>query len=81
MVEILDIGSGSGILGLLVARDNPKLSLNQSEIQEEFQFLSQINSKCNKIEAKMYKGSFLLVRCLIKSLIFVFQIRLFITVM
>ncbi len=57
--EILDIGSGSGILGLLVARDNPKLSLNQSEIQEEFQFLSQINSKCNKIEAKMYKGSFL----------------------
>jgi tRNA1(Val) A37 N6-methylase TrmN6 len=57
--EILDIGSGSGILGLLVARDNPKLSLNQSEIQEKFQFLSQINSKCNKIKANMYKGSFL----------------------
>lgn len=57
--ELLDIGSGSGILGLLLARDNPKLNLNQSEIQEKFQFLSKINSKCNKIEATMFKGSYL----------------------
>lgn len=57
--ELLDIGSGSGILGLLVARDNEKLNLNQCEIQEKFQFLSDLNSQCNKITAVMNKGSFL----------------------
>ncbi|RXK01236.1 methyltransferase [Arcobacter sp. CECT 8986] len=57
--ELLDIGSGSGILGLLICRDLASLNLNQSEIQEKFQLLSQINSKCNKINSTMYKGSFL----------------------
>lgn len=57
--ELLDIGSGSGILGLLVARDNEKLNLNQCEIQEKFQFLSSTNSECNKIKTQMHKGSFL----------------------
>ncbi|XOB61146.1 tRNA1(Val) (adenine(37)-N6)-methyltransferase [Campylobacterota bacterium DY0563] len=57
--DILDIGSGSGILGLLIARDNKKLNLNQCEIQKTFQELSTINAKCNKIDTQMYKGSFL----------------------
>ena len=57
--EILDIGSGSGILGLLITRDNKKLNLNQCEIQNSFQELSLINAKCNKIDTNMYKGSFL----------------------
>lgn len=57
--ELLDIGSGSGVLGLLVARDFSKLNLNQCEIQEVFQFLSQKNSNINKISSKLYKGSFL----------------------
>lgn len=57
--ELLDIGSGSGILGLLVARDNKKLNLNQCEIQKNFQEFSQINARCNNIETKMHKGSFL----------------------
>lgn len=57
--ELLDIGSGSGILGLLVCRDIPTLSLSQFEIQEDFQFLSLINSNCNKIKANMYKGCFI----------------------
>ncbi|MFV0562724.1 tRNA1(Val) (adenine(37)-N6)-methyltransferase [Malaciobacter mytili] len=57
--ELLDIGSGSGILGLLVARDNSRLNLNQCELQEKFQFLTTTNSRCNKIEATLYKGSFL----------------------
>ena len=57
--ELLDIGSGSGILGLLVSREYKKLSLNQSEIQEVFQFFSQKNAKSNNIESNMYKGSFL----------------------
>lgn len=57
--ELLDIGSGSGILGLLVARDKVRLNLNQCEIQKNFQELSLINAKCNKLDTNMYKGSFL----------------------
>lgn len=57
--ELLDIGSGSGILGLLVARNYPKLSLNQCEIQNNFQFLSQKNSEINKIKNTLYKESFI----------------------
>lgn len=56
--ELLDIGSGSGILGLLVARDNKNLDLNQCEIQKTFQELSLKNASCNKINTNMYKGSF-----------------------
>ncbi len=57
--ELLDIGSGSGILGLLLARDNKRLNLNQCEIQKSFQELSLINSKCNDLESNMFKGSFI----------------------
>ncbi len=57
--ELLDIGSGSGILGLLVARDFNKLNLNQIEIQEEFQFLSQKNAQINNIENQLFKENFL----------------------
>lgn len=56
--ELLDIGSGSGILGLLVAREFEKLKLNQCEIQNIFQELSIRNASCNKIETQMHKGSF-----------------------
>lgn len=56
--ELLDIGSGSGILGLLVTRDNPRLALNQCEVQEQFQELTKINSKNNKIDSKIYKGKY-----------------------
>ncbi|MEA3353338.1 MAG: methyltransferase [Campylobacterota bacterium] len=55
--ELLDIGSGSGVLGLLIARDHEKLNLHQCEIQEVFQFLSQKNSEVNKIENKIFKQS------------------------
>jgi len=56
--ELLDVGSGSGILGLLVAKEYPQLSLNQAEIQEDFCFLSQKNATTNKIQATMYEGDF-----------------------
>ena len=56
--ELLDIGSGSGILGLLVAKTLGKVNLNQCEIQEIFQFFTQKNSSTNEIESKLYKGSF-----------------------
>ena len=56
--ELLDIGSGSGILGLLVAKEFNKLSLNQCEIQEMLQFFSLKNAQTNKIDSNLYKGSF-----------------------
>ena len=40
--EILDIGSGSGILGLLISREYKKLKLNQCEVQDVFQLLLQL---------------------------------------
>ncbi len=57
--ELLDIGSGSGILGLLVSREFEHLNLNQVELQEEFQFLSTKNSETNNLKNNLYKGSFL----------------------
>ncbi|MEA3513675.1 MAG: methyltransferase [Campylobacterota bacterium] len=57
--ELLDIGSGSGVLGLLIARDYPKLILNQCEIQKDFQFLSQKNSDVNGIKNILFKDDLL----------------------
>lgn len=56
--ELLDIGSGSGILGLLVAKEFSKLNLNQCEIQKMFQFFSTKNAQINNIDSILYKGSF-----------------------
>jgi len=56
--ELLDIGSGSGILGLLVAKDYPKLQLHSCELQEEFIFLTRKNSEINKLHTKLYEGNF-----------------------
>lgn len=56
--ELLDIGSGSGILGLLVAKEFSKLNLNQCEIQKMFQFFSQKNASTNKINSYLFEGSF-----------------------
>ena len=56
--ELLDIGSGSGILGILVAKKYPKLSLNCSELQEEFIFLTQKNTQINTIDANLFEGDF-----------------------
>ena len=56
--ELLDIGSGSGILGLLLRKDYEKIILNQCEIQEMFQFFSTKNAQTNKIDSILFKGSF-----------------------
>ncbi len=60
--ELLDIGSGSGILGLLVARDYERLRLNQCELQKEFQELSQKNAQTNKIQTNLHKGNFITLK-------------------
>lgn len=56
--KLLDIGSGSGILGLLMARDYCKLELTQIEIQESFAFLSVQNAKINNIKSTMLNIDF-----------------------
>lgn len=56
--EVLDVGSGSGILGFLIARDFPKLKLSQIEIYPKMQFLSQKNSQVNNIKANLFCGDF-----------------------
>ncbi len=57
--EVLYIGSGSGILGLLVSKDFEKVKLNQCEIQNMFQFFTKKNSEINNINSKLYEGSFI----------------------
>ncbi|CAM3863877.1 tRNA1(Val) (adenine(37)-N6)-methyltransferase [Arcobacter cloacae] len=56
--DLLDIGSGSGILGLLVCSEFKKINLNQCEIQKMFQFFSTKNAQTNKITTNLYEGSF-----------------------
>jgi len=57
--ELLDIGSGSGVLGLLVCKEFEKLNLNSCEIQNDFAFLTSKNAKVNGIELNLYHKSFL----------------------
>jgi tRNA1(Val) A37 N6-methylase TrmN6 len=57
--DILDIGSGSGILGLLMAKYYTKLNLHQCEVQKIFQFLSSKNAQINNISTYLYEGSIL----------------------
>lgn len=56
--ELLDVGSGVGVLGLLVARDS-KIHLNQCELQEKMQFFSTKNATVNAIKATIFKDNFL----------------------
>lgn len=57
--RVLDVGAGCGIVGLLVARDNPKVELEAVEKQDAFIHYATTNARVNKIEYKMHKGSFL----------------------
>jgi len=57
--RVLDVGAGSGIVGLLVARDNKKVSLEAVERQKDFIFYATTNARVNGIEYKMHEGNFL----------------------
>jgi tRNA1(Val) A37 N6-methylase TrmN6 len=57
--EILDIGAGCGIVGLLVARDNKRVHLSAVEKQEIFIHYAKINARVNKINYTLYEGDFL----------------------
>lgn len=55
--DILDICSGSGILGLLCARDN-NINLTQIEIQKEFSSINLKNALANKIKSTIVNEDF-----------------------
>jgi tRNA1(Val) A37 N6-methylase TrmN6 len=57
--NMLDVGAGCGIVGLLIARDYPKVSLSAVEKQEIFVEYAQINARINKIDYKLFKSDFL----------------------
>ena len=57
--KVLDVGAGCGVVGLLVARDNPKVTLEAVEKQDIFMQLSTINARVNKIEYNLHKSDFL----------------------
>ena len=57
--KVLDVGAGCGIVGLLVARDNPKVELEAVEKQESFIYFSKTNARVNKIPYKLYETDFL----------------------
>jgi len=56
---VLDVGAGCGIVGLLVARDNPKVELEAVEKQEVFVQYATTNARVNKIPYKIYHMEFL----------------------
>lgn len=57
--KVLDVGAGCGIVGLLVARDNPKVELEAVEKQDAFVEYATTNARVNKIEYKIHKKDFL----------------------
>ncbi len=56
---VADIGSGSGILGILLAKENPKIELESFEIQPKFFKLTKKNSQINNIKNNCHLGNFL----------------------
>lgn len=57
--KVLDVGSGSGILGLLIKRDFPDISLSQIDVQKEHFLLTQKSAQANDIESEVLLGDFL----------------------
>jgi len=57
--KMLDVGAGCGIVGLLVARDNPKVQLEAVEKQDVFVKYATANATANNIPYKIYHKDFL----------------------
>lgn len=56
--EVLEIGSGCGIIGLLLKRDR-KINLNVVELQEMFARFTKKNAEVNGLELTLYQENFL----------------------
>lgn len=57
--KVLDVGAGCGIVGLLVARDNPKVELEAVEKQAAFVHYATTNARVNTIAYTLYERDFL----------------------
>ena len=57
--DVLDVGAGCGIVGLLVARDNEKVRLEAVEKQAAFREYNKINARVNNIPLRLHEGDFL----------------------
>ena len=57
--RVLDVGAGCGIVGLLVARDKPKIKLEAVEKQEIFINYAKKNASTNGIDYLLHEGDFL----------------------
>lgn len=57
--NMLDVGAGCGIVGLLCARDNEKVQLEAIEKQELFLAYAKKNADTNQIKYILYHGDFM----------------------
>jgi len=57
--NVLDVGAGCGIVGLLVARDNEKVNLSAVEKQKVLAEYAKRNAVENSIEYELREGNFL----------------------
>jgi len=57
--KVLDVGSGSGVLGILLAKKFSKVELSSFEKQKSFQFLTEKNAEVNSVTTELYSGDFL----------------------
>jgi len=57
--DMLDIGAGCGVVGLLCARDNAKVKLEAIETQKSFIIYASNNARVNNIYYNLYEGNFL----------------------
>ncbi|MDF1882772.1 methyltransferase [Sulfurimonas sp. SAG-AH-194-C21] len=57
--ELLDVGAGCGIVGLLIGRDFTKVNVSAVEKQELFIKYAKKNALINKIEYQLFESNFL----------------------
>lgn len=57
--RVLDVGAGSGIIGLLIGRDFPKVSLEAVEKQSLYAEFARRNAAINHIDYTLHEGDFL----------------------
>lgn len=57
--KLLDVGAGSGIVGLLVGRDFPDVIVEGSEKQPLYAEFARRNAAINHIDYTLYEGDFL----------------------